>query len=57
MAHPSGGSDQTRGTRRQRYASWQRLRASLYGRLSLFVESLAARYAVSPARLLGEGQV
>src|SRR5690348_13852192 len=42
MAQPSAGDDQTQGTRRQHYSLWQRLRAGLYGRLSLFVESLVA---------------
>ncbi|HZC77558.1 MAG TPA: NAD-binding protein [Ktedonobacterales bacterium] len=42
MADPSAGDDQTQSARRQRYSLWQRLRAGLYGRLSLFVESLVA---------------
>src|SRR5260221_1451183 len=42
MAQSSAGNDQTQGARRQRYSLWQRLRAGLYGRLSLFVESLVA---------------
>src|SRR5258706_11165432 len=42
MAQPSAGDDQTQAARRQRYSLWQRLRAGLYGRLSLFVESLVA---------------
>jgi len=42
MAQPSAGDDQTQSARRQRYSLWQHVRAGLYGRLSLFVESLVA---------------
>lgn len=42
MAQPSADDDQTQSARRQRYSLWQRLRAGLYGRLALFVESLVA---------------
>src|SRR5258708_8337200 len=42
MAQSSAGDDQTQRARRQRYSLWQHVRAGLYGRLSLFVESLVA---------------
>src|SRR5260370_12395485 len=42
MAQPSAGDDQTQSARRQRYSLWQHVRAGLYGRLSLVVESLVA---------------